>query len=90
MKEELAPFKVELIEHQQRLVAEIKPCCKEDNVFYYDVWMDDEFQFSLTTNNDAIYPNHGEWKVAMRNADKNVDPKLVQTLGSAIDHHFAY
>jgi len=90
MKEELAPFQVEFVIDQQRKVAEIKPCCKEDNVFYYDVWMDDEFQFSLTTNNDVMYPNHGEWKVAMKNSDKYVDPVLVQTLGSAIEYHFAY
>ena len=37
-----------------------------------------------------MFPNHGEWKVAMVNADKNVDPELVQTLGSAIEYHFAY
>ncbi len=90
MQEELAPFQVEFVKEQQRILAEIKPCCKEDNVFYYYVWMNDEFQFSLTTNNDVMYPNHGEWKVAMRNSDKNVDPELVQTLGSAIEHHFAY
>ena len=90
MNEELAPFQVEYVIDQQRKVAEIKPCCKEDNVFYYDVWMDGEFQFSLTTNNDVIYPNHGEWKVAMKNSDKYVDPALVQTLGSAIEYHFAY
>ncbi|MBA2499616.1 MAG: hypothetical protein H0V30_07815 [Chitinophagaceae bacterium] len=90
MNEELAPFQVEYLKDQQRQVAEIKPCCKEDNVFYYDVFMDDEFQFSLTTNNDVMNSNPGEWKVAMRNADKKIDPALVQTLGLAIDFHFAF
>ena len=89
MKDEMDPFQVEFIKDRNRQTALIKPCCKEDNIFYYDVWMNDEFQFSMTTNSELPSPQQGDWNVALMNADKQVDPELVQALGSAIEFHYA-
>lgn len=85
----MEPFQVEFFKDQQRHIALIKPCCKEDNIFYYDVWMNDEFQFSMTVNSELASPQQNEWNVALVNADKQIDPALVQSLGSAIEFHYA-
>ena len=85
----MEPFQVEFFKDQQRHIALIKPCCKEDNIFYYDVWVNDEFQFSMTVNSELASPQQNEWNVALVNADKQIDPALVQSLGSAIEFHYA-
>ena len=55
----MEPFQVEFFKDRQRHIALIKPCCKEDNIFYYDVWMNDEFQFSMTVNSELPSPRQG-------------------------------
>ncbi|MEO6722794.1 MAG: hypothetical protein ABIN67_20670 [Ferruginibacter sp.] len=60
----------------------IKPCCKEDNIVDYAVWMRDKLEFTITK---ARADPGQQWVVALQNADDIVDPVLVQSIGREID-----
>ncbi|WP_207492299.1 hypothetical protein [Aridibaculum aurantiacum] len=81
---DLQPFFVELLYDNQHLIAEIKPCCQENNVIYYDISINNRYEFTIT-------PNAGDygfgWRIALVNADKKVDPELADLLGEQIEKH---
>ena len=64
-------------------LAEVKPCCQEHNVYYYDILIKNQYQFTVTPNwNDDLSM---EWKVSLKNADKKVDPELIEIIGEEIE-----
>lgn len=64
------------------MLTEVKPCCQQDNIFYYDIAMKNQYQFTVT----PTYENKGiTWKVSLKNADKQVDPGLIEIIGSEIE-----
>ena len=64
------------------MLTEVKPCCQKDNVFYYDIAMKNQYQFTVTPS----YENKGiTWRVSLKNADKQVDPALIEIIGSEIE-----
>lgn len=63
--------------------AEIKPCCGEDNVVDYAVYINQQLAFNITKPAE----DGGRWVVSLKNADKYVEDKTVQSIGSAIDLH---
>jgi hypothetical protein len=64
-------------------LAEVKPCCQENNVFYYDIMIKNQYQFTITPSwNDELGM---EWKVSLKNADKQVDPQLIEIIGAEIE-----
>lgn len=87
MKEVLASFGVQFFYDHAWHDAFIKTCCKEDDMFYYDVWINDQFQFSLTKNENVTIGEVGEWNVSLANADNNIDPRLAEAIGLAIDRY---
>ncbi len=81
--EDLVPFFVEYKYRNETQLAEVKPCCEEENIFYYDVSIDNQYQFTITpaSNSSDSYA----WRLALKNADKKVDEALIQTIGEQID-----
>ena len=64
------------------MLTEVKPCCQQDDIFYYDIAMKNQYQFTVTPS----YNNKGiSWKVSLKNADKQVDPALIELIGSEIE-----
>ena len=83
---DISPFYIEFLFGDEWILAEVKPCCQEDNVFYYDISINNQFQYTITPGgNDTDTPG---WKIALKNADREVDPELVQMIGEQIDQHY--
>jgi hypothetical protein len=81
---DLTPFKVQYEYNGQRAEAEIRPCCREDNVVDYAICKNEKLAFTITKVRTE--PNH-YWVIAVKNADDLIDNDLVQLLGNAIDRH---
>jgi len=83
---DLSPFQIEFTHRKQLQSYEVRPCCKEDDVIYYDVWVDNLYQFTITPglNND----DKPGWRLALKNADKPVGNDLIQTIGVEIESHY--
>ena len=76
-------FFIEFNYNNSSELAEVKPCCQENNVHYYDIMIRNEYQFTVTPswNEDLGI----EWKISLKNADKQVDPKLIEIIGAEIE-----
>ncbi len=81
---DLTPFTVQYEYKGQRDEAEIRPCCREDNVVDYAIWKNGKLAFTITKVRTE--PDH-YWVIAVKNADDLIDNDLVQLLGSEIDRH---
>lgn len=82
-----APFFIEFYYKNMHMLTEVKPCCQQDNVFYYDIAMKNRYQFTVT----PTYNNKGiTWKVSLKNADKQVDPALIDIIGNEIEKRLMY
>ena len=79
---ERTTFFIEFIYNNKQVLTEVKPCCQENHVFYYDIAMKNQYQFTITPTfeDDAI-----TWKVSFKNADKHVDPALIELIGNEIE-----
>ena len=55
-------------------------------MYYYDVYMRNSFQFTITpaADNEEGYL----WKIALKNADKEVEPELAEVIGEQIEKHY--
>lgn len=80
---DLPSFMVDVEWHHQMLKTEVKPCCKTDDVIYYDILLNNEFQFTITADDQSTL--NTSWKVAMINADKEADRSFVNAVGLAIE-----
>lgn len=77
-------FFIEFFYKNKLVLTEVKPCCQEDNVFYYDIAMKNQYQFTVT----PTYDDKGiTWKVSLKNADKQVDAALIDIIGGEIEKH---
>lgn len=77
-------FFIEVPYKNKMLLTEVKPCCQQDNVFYYDIMMKNQYQFTVT----PAYEDKGmTWKVSLKNADKQVDSALIDIIGREIEKH---
>lgn len=83
---DISPFYIEFEYSGDWILAEVKPCCQEDNVFYYDILINNQFQYTITPRNHDN--GHSDWKIALANADKIVDAELVKFIGEQIDRHY--
>jgi hypothetical protein len=80
------PFFIEFKYENNLEIAEVKPCCEENNVYYYDILMKNQYQFTITPaiqGGDGLY-----WRVSLKNADKQVDQQLVEIIGEQIEKHY--
>ena len=82
-----ASFFIEFFYKNKLLLTEVKPCCRKDNVFYYDIAMKNQYQFTVTPTYEAYEDKGITWKVSLKNADKQVDPALIDIIGNEIEKH---
>jgi hypothetical protein len=75
------PFTIRFLYQGGWLEAEIKPCCKDDSVVDYAVWMKNKLEFTITRDRAG---NAEHWVVALQNADDIIDPIMVDTIGRQI------
>jgi len=80
------PFTVEYSTGLRSQQAQIRPCCKEDNVVDYAVWINNKLEFTITKKKGS----ENGWVIAMKNADDHVDDKVVQNIGREIDKRHNY
>ena len=78
-------FFIEYIHKNKPELAEVKPCCQTDNVYYYDISIHNQYQFTITPSFDD--ENGMTRKVSLKNADKKVDVELVDIIGREIEKH---
>ncbi len=83
---EIKNFFIEYYNNNEIELAEIKPCCQTDNLYYYDVYVKNAYQFTITPSTDKS--DNLSWKIALKNSDKNVEPVLVEMIGEQIEKHF--
>ena len=74
-------FMIELNRNGRSLSAEIRPCCREDNVVDYAVWVDNKLEFTITRDHEK----KDHWVIALKNADDEFDDAMVQTIGAGIN-----
>lgn len=79
------PFFIEYLYHDAAEIAEVKPCCQQDNAFYYDIYLRNEYQFTITPSVDDYEGMC--WRVSLKNADKNIETGLVDVIGQEIEKH---
>jgi hypothetical protein len=78
------PFFIEFSYNNKPELAEVKPCCEKDNVYYYDISFQNKYQFTITPASNGKMQG---WKVSLKNADKQVDDGMVEIIGEEIDKH---
>ena len=76
-----AAFNIYYVHNCTRVSAEIHPCCDEDNVVDYAVWIDEKLAFTIARRLE----NKERWVVALKNADDEIDEELVQSIGETIE-----
>ncbi len=62
--------------------ARIQPCCREDNIVDYAVYIEGKLLFTIAR--DAARSRH--WLIAMKNADDEISDETVQRIGREIDN----
>lgn len=82
---EREPFFIEFLYKDKPEIAEVKPCCQEDNVFYYDVSIRNQYQFTVTPAADE--EKGMAWRISLKNADKQVDRELIDIIGEEIEKY---
>jgi hypothetical protein len=83
---DLSPFQIRYQHKNQVNSVEVRPCCNEESVIYYDIWSDNIYQFTITPG--LINEDKHGWRIALKNADKAVDSDLVQRIGVEIESHY--
>ena len=77
------PFFIEFLYKDNSEIAEVKPCCQEDNVFYYDIYIRNQYQFTVTPSVDE--ERGMSWKISLKNADKNIERGIIDAIGVEIE-----
>lgn len=83
---DLSPFEIKYKHRNQVKSVEVRPCCKEEDVIYYDIWSNNAYQFTITPG--LINDDKPGWRIALKNADKPVDNDLIQMIGVEIESHY--
>jgi len=83
---DLSPFQVDFPHKDQVESVQVRPCCKEDDVIYYDIWIDNLYQFTITPG--PVDDDKPGWRLALKNADKPVEDEFIQTIGVEIESHY--
>ena len=76
-------FFIEFLYHDNPVLAEVKSCCEENNIFYYDIVIRNKYLFTVTP---AFEDKGIIWKVSFKNAYKQVDPVLIDIIGNEIEN----
>lgn len=78
-------FFIEFLYRDKSELAEVKPCCQKDNIYYYDISIRNQYQFTVTPTSDE--KKGMAWKISLKNADNHFDPALVEIIGDEIEKH---
>jgi len=81
---DITPFFIQYNSNGIPATAEIRPCCREDNVVDYAVWQNGKLAFTITKGN-----SNNNWVVALKNADEFIDDDMVQEIGKGIEKKIA-
>ncbi len=79
------PFFIEFSYKNKPELAEVKPCCQQDNVYYYDISIQNKYQFTITPGTNG---KGTSWRISLKNADKQVDEELIEIIGEEIEKHW--
>ena len=74
-------FTIDVIQKGRSIAAEIRPCCREDNVVDYAIWVGDKLEFTITRDQE----NNDHWVIALKNADDEFEDDMIQSIGAAIN-----
>lgn len=78
-------FLIEYFYRNKLSLAEIKACYHKNLVWYYDVFSENQYQFTITP---ASYEKpEKKWKVLFKNADKYIASLLVEIIAKEIENH---
>jgi len=81
---EISPFFTEFSYKDKVVLAEVRPCCRENSLYYYDISIKNQYQFTIS----PAFEGEGlTWKVSFKNADKQIDPALIDIIGNQIENH---
>ena len=80
----ISPFTIYYVYKNALYSAEIRPCCREDNVVDYAVWIEHLLAFTITRNEET-----GKWVTALKNADDDYEEELLQLIGGQIENKVA-
>ncbi len=83
---ETEPFFIEYLDKDNSEIAEVKPCCQENNIYYYDIYIKNQYQFTVTPSPDD--EKGMLWKISLKNADKKIEKGLIDTIGQEIEKYF--
>ena len=78
------PFIITYTDDNMIRSAEIRPCCKEDNVVDYAVWLNGKLAFTITKDGA-----NNNWVVALKNADDVIGDATVHEIGKKIEQKYA-
>lgn len=76
------PYLIGFMVNDMHSEAEVRPCCGENNVVTYGIYVNGQLAFNITKSADE-----GKWVITLRNADRNYPDLVVQKIGSRIDAH---
>ncbi len=77
---DITPFNITYLHQGVLAEVTIHPCCREDNVFDYAVWIKGKLAFTITRDME----DNAHWVIALKNADDEFDERMVQEIGAAI------
>jgi hypothetical protein len=75
-----SPFNTDIIMGGRYVNVQVRPCCSDNNVVDYAIWIKDKLEFTIAKDQTA-----GKWVIAMINADDEIEDATLQQLGIAID-----
>lgn len=76
-------FFIEFLYNDHVVLTEVKRCWEDNNLFYYDIVIKNQYQFTVMPS----FEDRGIiWKVSFKNADKQVDPELIDIIGNEIEN----
>lgn len=78
---DISPFHISYLYRGNLVEADIHPCCKENNVMDYAVWIEGKLAFTIAHD----IHDDSRWAIAMKNADDDFDDELIQDIGAAIE-----
>jgi|GEM_PF-1871732 len=61
-------------------MAQVEPCCGENNIVDYAIYRDGELLYTVTRS-----PEDGRWTTAVKNADDAVGQDLLDKIGGKIE-----
>ena len=82
---EREPFFIEYLYGNSPEIAEVKPCCQNDHIYYYDIFIKNRYQFTVTPSADD--EKGMAWRISLKNADKSIEKGVIDAIGEEIEKY---